>query len=758
MTTQTKATTTEMNKGLMKVAIRQKALFIPQEWITTTDPQPVSQTTLQLLAKCKQLGFSFSENLLHVLNAVSPRHKLVIFDLIKEIMGIKKNWTPLVKQWDIPTGESFQDHVMTYVANLFRFQKGTTLACGHLIPPGTFPLERYNGCPFCGTPFEFEKLDYKSSSNKLKTLELWTEADLENFLKALLESPVALDATQIESLKTLVKRFGLVSTNFKMKETTMIAIDALVQAEKSEEAGQLFKTPKDILRYIWYKQTGLLQLVKPKVLINRIEKNTRHVGFATSNSAQTKLSKINELKLKFSRAECRQYASWINSLDMAIDKQCEVMHPNRGMWVRVIRALRLAEYSKRKGYEQLATLMDMFYNEKYTVWQGTVNNLRLKMKAEPTFRVLKQRPGLFARSLFSSMLWFGPELAIEHFKEVMYDLPPRLVYTLNMYAANYFQKGGLRTVKPLGGVSKSIPRNQLTELYDDKDLKAMQEMVKALSMDVIRARFAAQENTNKTVFIDEGLFKLPIAIGDRSEQIQDLPAALPGTRFPVEGDTVRLFLQWGEGLPAQHLDMDLSCKLAYDNGQTKICSYANLRTIGCKHSGDIQRIPAMVGTAEYIDVNVEELKEAGVRYVSFTCNAYSSGSLSPNLIVGWMNSANKMRIYRKGVAYNPADVQHMLRIKQSLNKGLLFGVLDVYAREVVWMEMPFGGQIVQNLDTDGVESLLGKLDAKLKIGDLLALRAEIQGLERVADAELADEAYALEWALQTDEVNALLLE
>ena len=28
-----------------------------------------------------------------------------------------------------------------------------------------------------------------------------------------------------------------------------------------------------------------------------------------------------------------------------------------------------------------------------------------------------------------------------------------------------------------------------------------------------------------------------------------------GTRFPVEGDAVRLFLQWGKGLHAQHLTL-----------------------------------------------------------------------------------------------------------------------------------------------------------------------------------------------------------
>ena len=52
---------------------------------------------------------------------------------------------------------------------------------------------------------------------------------------------------------------------------------------------------------------------------------------------------------------------------------------------------------------------------------------------------------------------------------------------------------------------------------------------------------------NKSMYIDPMLFHIPLAIGDRSETIQDTSCALQGTRFPVKGDKVRLFMQWGKG-------------------------------------------------------------------------------------------------------------------------------------------------------------------------------------------------------------------
>lgn len=747
----------QMKTDVLHVSIRKNAILIPNEWMVSGAQNSINETTSVLLANCTKLGYTFSEELLHAVNSIDPKRKLEIVAVLKTITGVKKNWTPLVKQWNIPTGESIIDHIVTWFANRGKTKTGTQLPCGHLIPKNTFPIERYNGCPFCGTPFEFDELDYTVDKNQLKVLELWTDEDAQKELYSLLTSPVALDATQIDSLIILSGAYGVpTGVEIKMKETLMIVIDALVAHNRAEEAGKLFKTPNDILRYLWYKQTGFLQIIEPKTIINRLQNNAKNRHPQLDNSTEVKVKSVADLKLKYSRAECKMYAKWLTNLTLAISAQCEIMHPKRGMWVRVIRALRLAEYSKRKGFENLANLLDAFYNENYEVWQGKVNHYKLKMDAEATFALLKQRPGLFARSLFSSMLWFGPTVAIKHFKTIMDQIPARLIFTLNMYAEVYFDKNASRSVKPLGGTAKKIPANQLLKLYTDEELKNMQNMIQELSLAVIKSNFKRAKNTNKTIYIDEGLFNIPIAIGDRNEQIQDLPNALMGTRFKVEGNTVRLFLQWGEGLPAQHLDMDLSCSVAYENG-SDFCSYAQLVIPGCKHSGDIQEIPNKVGTAEYIAIDINQLTKRGAKYVSFTCNAYTNGSLEPNLVVGWMNSKSPMKITSSGVAYDPTAVQHQVRIKQSLTKGMVFGVLDVVKREIVWLEMSFAGQIVQNLNVSAVEALLHKLDAKLKIGDLLQLKAEVQNLTRVNEKENADEVYDLNWAMHTAEVSNLFL-
>jgi hypothetical protein len=740
--------------NLLKVSLRQGAVYLPAG--PASQAREITQPLGQLLGKLAASGFGVSEELLTALKQASPSSLEAIDETLTEVLGLKKNWTPLVKGWQRPTGESLADHIITFVANLFQAQ-GTRLPCGHIIPAGTFPLERYNGCPFCGTPFEAGALELLKQGSTVKVLELWKDADLEAYLESLLTSKVPLDATQTDSLNILVAQLPLPDVNITMKETLMLVIGVLVEQGRSGEAQAYLATPTDILRYLWYKHTGFLQLVEPRTVIKRQAANHRNLLASADQSGAARLWTKATLKLKYSRTDCARVASWLNNLEAEPVKICGMMHPKREMWIRFIRALRLAEYGKRKGFEKLGEVLDLFYNQKYEVWQGKVDQYRLKYDTAATMALLKQRPGMFARSLFTNMLWFDAAQVVTAFTEVIGQVPARLLVTLDMYAEQYFDPSGIRMVKPLGGIAKQIPVNHLVTMHDAERLDAMKKAVRNLCVLAMKKRFAAMEPAGKTVFIDPALFKIPLAIGDRAESVQDLGGAVTGTRFPVEGDTVRIFMQWGNGLAAQHLDMDLSCHVGYD-GYSQICSYSSLVTEGCRHSGDIRFIPQNVGTAEYIDIDVAALKKAEARYVTFTCNAYSNGSITPNLVLGWMNSRFPMTISEAtGVAYDPSCVQHQVRMTQGLNKGLVFGVLDVEKREIIWLEMPFGGQVVQQMDAGNIAAFLKKLESKLTIGQLLQIKAEAQQLKLVAHPE-ADEVYTLAWARNSAAVSRLLVD
>ncbi|MCA9568043.1 MAG: hypothetical protein KC656_09385 [Myxococcales bacterium] len=743
---------------ILAVALRNQAIYVP-------DGHPGSagalgDTTVTLIANLRRLGFTVSEALLEALNGAPATWQAEVLAAVREVRGVDRNWTPLVKGWDVPTGEDRIDHLVTWFVNLVG-GRGTTLACGHVIPPGTFPLERYNGCPYCGTPFVHASLDLSGEGHGStpKVLEVWRTRHAQEHLQALLSAQTPLDATQRESLRGLLGALGLPDApRIAMKETRVFVIDALVVSGRGDDAQALFASPTDILRYLWSAHTGHAQIVEPRTLIRRSKRNHRSLRGDPELQRAAEQKARADLRLHYTRPMCRQVARWLEGLELSPEVACEIMHPKRRMWVRFIRALRLVELARDARFPRLTALLSTFHSRSYTVHAGEVQRALLAGDSASALRLLEQRPGVFARSLFSCMLHFGPDPVVASFSRVLDRVPARLLFTLHSMAEATFVHGNARIVRPLGGTPKQVPASPLRSRYTREALRAMPSRVEDLCVLAMQRRFARTRTPGaQTMYIDPALFKMPVAIGERSETVQDLPSALMGTRFPVQGDQLRLFLQWGVGLAARHLDMDLSCRVAYPDRQ-EICAYYALTATGCKHSGDIRAIPDRVGTAEYIELDLAALREAGARYAVFLCNAYSMGGLEPGLVVGWMNSAHPMAISAEtGVAYDPSTVQHQVRVTQSLSKGLVFGVLDVAAHEVVWLEIPAAGQLAAQLDIGLVELLLGKLDARLNIGNLLRLKAEAQGL-RIVDEPGADEDYTGRWGLDAAAVSALLID
>lgn len=743
-----------MKTDVLKISLREQAIYVPIQK-KTSEFVTLSESTMNFAMNLAGLGFGCSEPLLQAVNQLDESGLKQIFETLKDTSGLNKSWLPMTKDW--LNRNSANNHKLNFF-DRFKGYKGLAMPCGCNVPNNVFQLKSYNGCPVCGKAFGASNHVFMHQGSKLKELKLWRDTDVADYLKALLNASVALDATQRDSLTVLLKYFDVpTDVKIQIKENAMLVIDALTATNKEQEAATYFSTPNDVIRYLWFKHTGFIQVFTPKTILKRKAVNANHIYAPASRGMSTYFKEKANLKLKYSRSDGRRVAAWLNNMKMPAAQMCEIMHPRREMWVRFIRALRLAEHAKRKGFGHLAEVLDRFYRKDYEVWAGKLENSRMRYDEATNFNLLKQRPGLFARSLFANILWFGTETTLYHFTEIVDKVPARLLITLNMYAKVYFSHNATRVIKPNGGTSKRIGGNQFIAAYTEKQLIAIQQNIEDFCIEVLSERFARKDNTGTAVFIDKGLFNIPVAIGDRSDSVQDLPSALMGTKFPLESNQVRLFMQWGKGLRAQHLDMDLSCKVAYNDHQ-EFCSYSSLEIAGCKHSGDIIEIPHMSGTAEYIELDVAALKANGAQYVSFTCNAYSNGSIAPNLEVGWMNSRYPMKISRSGVAYDPSCVQHKVRITQGLNKGLLFGILDVQKKEITWMEMSFGGQIVQNLNVATVKGLLTKLDSKMSLGNLLTLKAGVQNMNIVSTSQEADVCYDKEWASNSTAINELLQE
>src|SRR5689334_22527749 len=121
---------------LLKVSLRQQAVFIPDTAIINKQ-DVITENTSLLVANLSKLGFGVSEELLVVLNNTTPGFQFDVLTMLRDVTGVNKNWTPLVKNWNVPAGETVLDHIVTFFARIFN-SKGTTLPCGHIIPANTF--------------------------------------------------------------------------------------------------------------------------------------------------------------------------------------------------------------------------------------------------------------------------------------------------------------------------------------------------------------------------------------------------------------------------------------------------------------------------------------------------------------------------------------------------------------------------------------------------------------------------------------------
>ena len=75
-----------MNKDLLKVSIRQNAIYLPliEE---EKKQEELTSTTIALVAQLRKVGYSLSEELLHAINQLYPAQQMMILQVMKEALG-----------------------------------------------------------------------------------------------------------------------------------------------------------------------------------------------------------------------------------------------------------------------------------------------------------------------------------------------------------------------------------------------------------------------------------------------------------------------------------------------------------------------------------------------------------------------------------------------------------------------------------------------------------------------------------------------
>lgn len=739
-----------INSPLARLAYLKKALYLPSA--ATADA--MTHASADFVAFLNRYDQGVDETALRHLNALGDDEIALYVDIIRNVTCSDLNWASLILHWnEKPVDADWTDYFVTYLCNTIPGlrHEGVTLPCGHFIPEGVFDLTRYTGCPYCGTSFVSAKANFELHvPQDVELLVRWTEADAEAYARRLLSSKVPLDATQTEHLDLLLQGLPFdFFTSFGPIPAVETRAQVACRARELYADGRftaLCKTPDDMLRTLWAEKTGTYRFLDYKKALKDKMKLSRPQSDATR-----------DLRLHFDRATCRAVARWFDALPQSAELVCEGMHARRGMWVRFIRALRLPEYARRYKLDHLAEILDRFYRGDYSVWAGEVDRAAAAGDTERLLGLLSDRPGAFARRLFDTILDHGitknvdftaffDDPVLSAFRSLWQHLPVRLIISLLNAVPDYFDPHATtRIVTAPHCIPVELPVNPGLQRVSREDRRNIACNIVSMLHGLLGLNYAScPALPGSAVYISPELYRIPAPVGDRGTTVAVKGHAVPGQSFPVEGDRVRLFLHWGVGMAAQHYDMDLSCCLI-SPGRRKDIAYYSLNEEGANHSGDIQHIPDQTGAAEYIELDLPVLAKKGYKYAVFTANAYSMPTLATDLLFGWMSSERPMKVDDdSGAAYNPADVEQMVTLSpfHDLDRGMVYAILDIEARTILWVEMANDNQRLDQLNLTMVEAIRRRLEGKISVGELIRLYADAHHQPVVSEPAAGATVYA----------------
>mgnify|MGYP000436364164 CR=1 FL=1 len=445
-----------------------------------------------------------------------------------------------------------------------------------------------------------------------------------------------------------------------------------------------------------------------------------------------------------SLAENCKFISWKRSqrrffaeaLERVVNHDDVARHGEK--WKRAFHGLHIGDYAKLAP--KTFAIADQLRNGKITTYLSKVESAIKTGDAETLLNLLGQRPGELARRIDHLMRVLSEKEAnecIALFERVAHKVDSRVLIQLYGHIKSRGQNVDKRVVMPKGSEAKARVLTKTLYALPEHQVSSIKAAISKALVD----RYSKLDSLGK-VWIEPHLLRCPVPLAQRSAS-DTLVTVARGTRLPFgDKSTLRMFIWW------KGQDVDLSCVL-YDAKLKKKghISYTNLRDAGINacHSGDITHAPK--GAAEFIDIDIELARKAGVKYIAMNVLDFTGKQFSnyEECFAGWMTrdfpNANEV--------FDPKTVQQKvdLRSATTLSAPVVF---DLESREAVWLDLNArtGKNGPNNVESnsatlnDLIESSL-LLANKLSLYELFEFHAKARG-ERVFTKEEADTVFSLE--------------
>lgn len=440
----------------------------------------------------------------------------------------------------------------------------------------------------------------------------------------------------------------------------------------------------------------------------------------------------------------------------------EDMLRHKLLWIRLGEKLHPGEYKKfikvNKAFKKLRN------GEKIYTFRSRLEQAYNEKDLNQVIELLSKRSGEFARNLDRTLRMTISEKEINTllkgikvvnaFNKVAKDVATPLLLQVREYFVKRSENNlDVRVFFPKGSIAKAYGiENNLEPLSP----VVCVELVKVCEQALIE-NYSNLEPLGK-VYIDEGLKKYIVPMAQRSSS-KALRTVARGSRFTINENTktLRSFVYWKEP-KNERVDIDLSAVL-YDENLNVLdqLSYYELRSnkyTAC-HSGDITSAPK--GASEYIDIDLDDFKSKGVKYMALMVNSFTHTPYSdlPECFVGFMEREcpNSGEIYEPKTVVNKSDIT-------TNSIQVMPMIVDIENMEVVWTDLSISSRCyINNVDQNknsiilAVKSMLNIV--KPNMYDLAMLHTLARG-EIVADKEEADVIFSVTEGITPYDVDVIM--
>lgn len=302
-----------------------------------------------------------------------------------------------------------------------------------------------------------------------------------------------------------------------------------------------------------------------------------------------------------------------------------------------------------------------------------VNELLRKGKVVEAARVYAKNGSLLERNLRMLLSRANPKEAMEIISMIK-SKNPIVLYQLIQSLEEEAGKSRTFTFTKNNLVKKHIETDYETKWRKSRLSSGTIKFLHEACIEKIYEYYRSLESLGK-VYISDNFYKLglPTNTSASGKGIDVIPT---GSRLGCTGKGIRTFVTWKN---AFDIDAALSC--VRENGSIDYIYFGNYSTkpfgMDILFSGDCRGSTG----SEYFDINLEDVKNKGYKYIILSLHGYSSRLSEGEIYCGYQNKDDF-----NTTAWDPKNIETQFRVKGD-TRGCVAFAIDLKTMEVVILNM-----------------------------------------------------------------------